>query len=183
MHVLDPKFTDRVYQIVKGTVLGGSSLVVSKGGKSCYLSMRGKNTNWIQYKSEELSIISSLKPFTLEKTNRWHSLCYPFLLDIKNNFYKNKNRFVKKDALNDLKDIAYMIWFGDAGSYHRGQFLLNTHVWGEENTKKIVKYFNESGFNCFLYKEYGKNRIKFDLNSSALILKIISPHFPHFFKL
>lgn len=183
MHVVNPKLSDRIYQIVKGTVLGGSSLTLSKGSKNCYLSMRSKDENWLQYKSDELKTLSSLKPFTLEKTNRWHSLCYPLLSEIKNLLYNNKTRIIKEGSLDDLKDIAYMIWFGDCGSCKRGIITLNTHIWGEENTHEIIKYFNESGFNCLYYDEYGKSRIKFDKKSSSMILKIISPHFPHFFKL
>lgn len=183
MHNINPNFSNRMYQIIKGTVLGGSSLVRSKGSKNCYLSMRSKNSKWLQYKAAELKSLASEKPFNIEITNRWHSFCYPIFTNIENIFYKNGKRFLSKNALDDLNDIAYMIWFYESSIYKQKTFILNTHVWGEENTNKILNYFKLSSFQCSIFKDNGKLRIRFDKDSSIKILKIISPHIPYGFKL
>jgi len=175
--MINPNISNRMYRPIKGTILGGSSLVRSKGSKNCYLSMRSKNPYWLEFKAAELKQIASKKPFSIEKTNRWHSLCYPILNDIEKIFYKNKKRYLHKNALDDLTDIAYMIWFYESSIYERKIFVLNTHVWGEENTNKILNYFKLSSFDCSLFKDGDKFRIKFSKDSSLKILKIIYLNF------
>jgi len=183
MHYINPHITNRISNIVKGTILGGSSLVKSKSGKKCYLSMRGKNGFWLDFKSAELKVFSSDTPVTIEKTNRWHSLCYPYFDEIRPLFYTDQKRHLNIDVLNGLRDIAYMIWYGDAGSYKNNQITFNTHIWGEQGTETINRYFNEIGFSSEIVLKQKYFRVRLDETSSKQILKIISPHFPNFFQL
>ncbi|RDJ35550.1 MAG: hypothetical protein DWQ19_12090 [Crenarchaeota archaeon] len=180
-HYINPMVAKRQLQIIKGTILGGSSLVKPTKGRNCYLSMRGKNAKWIDYKASELSVYSSLAPFTLEKTNRWHSLCYPIFSEMREMFYDGKKRCLNPNALDDLQDIAFMIWYGDAGHYKNNSIILNTNIWGKKGTEVIGEYFNLLNYNCIIFKNRESYRIRLDEDSSLDLLKKISPHFPHFF--
>jgi hypothetical protein len=180
-HLIDPHITDRQKQVVKGTILGGSSIIKPVGGRNCYLSMRSKNDKWIDYKGSELSAFSSGAPFTIEKTNRWHSLCYPIFNDIRELFYDGKKRVLKLEALEDLQDIAFMIWYGDAGFYHKNSVIFNTNIWGKKGTETIKEYFDMCGYISVIYKDRKSYRVKLNEESSMQLLKTIAPHFPHFF--
>lgn len=180
-HIINPTICDRTKQIVKGTILGGSSIVQSNGGKNYYLSMRSKNGKWIDYKASELAIFSSKEPITIEKTNRWHSLCYPYFSEIKTMFYENKKREIQMSALDDLKDVGYMIWFGDSGSYKNGRIIFNTHIWGEDGTQKINEYLHLSSFDSEIFLERKNFRIRLSEKSSKSLMTLMAPQFPYWF--
>jgi hypothetical protein len=172
----------RELQIVKGTILGGSSIVKPTGGKNCYLSMRCKNEKWLTYKASELAALSSYKPITIEKTNRWHSLCYPLFNDMRDFYYNAEGeRQVTVDSLDalGLNSIAFMIWFGDVGQYRNNQVVLNTHIWGENGTNAIVSYFKLLGFDSQLVLERKNFRLQLDEKSSTQFMKMVTPLLPH----
>lgn len=179
-HYINPKLSDREKDIIKGTVLGGSSIIKPTGGKNCYLSMRSKDGQWLDFKSYELRGLSSQEPVTIEKTNRWHSLCYPIFNDIRILFWDKKERKISDEALEKLTFISYLIWFGDVGTYKNGIVTLNTHIWGEEGTEKIVKHFDTVGYDSVIFLERKNFRVKLSKDSSYNFMRSISPFFPHF---
>ncbi len=178
MHTLNPIITERQKQIIMGTILGGSSIVVPKKGKNCYLSMRDKRKNWLELKAGELQLLSSNFPFTSEKTNRWHSKCYPVFNEFKNMFYKNNKRFLEIDVLSKLSDISFAIWLGDCGTMHDDKLVLNTHIWGDSN-KTIIAYFELLGYKSNIIKE----GISLDSNSSKDFINYAAPHLPEWLSL
>lgn len=182
-HYINPKLSDRQYQIIKGTILGGSSIVRPNGGKNCYLSMRNKDGFWLDYKSSELMDLSSRTPVTIEKTNRWHSLCYPVFSEIHELFYKGKDRNLSCENLDklQLKDIAFMVWFMDAGKHEKNVITLNTHIWGEKGSEAIVDYFNLCGYNSEIFQERKNYRVRLDSASTVQFLKMIAPLYPSYF--
>lgn len=171
--------SNRIRQIIKGTILGGSSIIKPAKGNTCYLSMRSKKSKWLDYKALELSQLASERPFTLEVTNRWHSKCDLIFNDFETMFYKNRRRNINIDALNDLKDIAYMIWFGDCGSYNDKYVSLNTNVWGEKGTIIIKKYLELACFDSEIKMDRKGFRLKLSEESSKIFIQIIEPQFPH----
>ena len=181
MHVINPKITNRQIQTINGTILGGSSLVIPRNGKNPYLSMRGKNINWINYKVNLLSNLSGPKSTMIEKTVRWHSLCYPLFWDFMDKFYKNNKRSIQSEALDLLSDVAFAIWFGDCGNYNGKEITLNTHVWGENGTKAIKTYFNQIGYESRIVLVRGSHRVTLDEGSSNNFLSLAAPHLPAWF--
>lgn len=179
-HYINPKLSERERDIIKGTVLGGSSIIKPSGGKNCYLSMRSKDGQWLDFKAHELNGLSSQEPVTIEKTNRWHSLCYPIFNDIRSLFWDKKERKISDKAFEGISFVSYMIWFGDAGIYKNGIVVLNTHVWGEEGTNKIVKHLNSVNYNASVFLERKNFRVKLSNESSFNFMRSISVFFPHF---
>jgi hypothetical protein len=177
-----PQITPRQNQIIIGTILGGSSIVKPKNGKNCYLSMRGKNTNWLEWKTLHLDSLSSYEPFTIEKTNRWHSFCLPAFNEYKDKFYHNNERRLKLKELELLWDLALATWFGDSGKVVNNQIVLNTNIWGKNGTKIFVKYFKLIDYNASIITERGHYRIQLDEVSSFKFLKLIGPQLPTFMK-
>jgi hypothetical protein len=182
-HIINPKLIKRETQVIYGTILGGSSVVRPTGGKNCYLSMRSKNSKWLMYKASELAVLSSHKPITIEKTNRWHSLCYPLFSEMRDHFYEGKERRLSVDILDSLQlsPVAFMIWFGDVGSYRNDRVLLNTHIWGEEGSQTIVDYLRLLSFNSVVIQERKNYRTLLDEKSSEIFMKTIGPLLPHFY--
>lgn len=180
MHTISPPMTSREKQIIIGTILGGSSIIKPSKGKHCYLAMRGKLGAWLEHKAFQLSKFATEKPFSIEKTNRWHSLCYPIFDEFRANFYYRDKRRLKIEQLEGLHDIALAIWYGDAGKFHRGQVILNTHIWGEKGTKVFRQYFELIDYSAELFKERGRSRLRLDEESSRKFIKLVCPHLPLF---
>ena len=106
-----PELTNWQRQIVLGTILGGSSIVKPSKGRNCYLFMRSRYRDWLAYKSHELNIFSSQRPFTEEgNTLRWHSNCYPVFNEFRDLFYVDGVKAVKMEILDTLKDTGLAIW-------------------------------------------------------------------------
>ena len=182
-HKINPPISDFQKQIIYGTLLGGSSLIKYANGVNSYLSMRSKNIEWLTYKAKELESLASSTPFTKDTTGRWHSMCYPIFNTIRNDFYDSKgNRRLREDSLDSLKDIAFSIWYGDCGKHDKnGCISLNTHVWGEKNSKIIIKYLKVIEINSKIVFERNCLRILLDKSSSEVFFKLAEPQLPHWF--
>jgi len=178
-HLINPTIDSRQMQVIAGTILGGSSIIKPTRGKNCYLSMRSKDGLWLDHKAAELSSLASSEPVTIEKTNRWHSLCYPIFNDFRTKFYKGKKRKLRKENLDPLKDVAWAVWFGDCGKMDKGRVVLNTHIW-KEDSNLIANYFRECGFECEVIKERGNFRIRLEDLYSKQFLALVMPHLPPF---
>jgi hypothetical protein len=180
-HVLSPKLNNRQRNIIIGTILGGSSVVKPSKGRNCYLSMRSKNIDWLRWKATELRSLATQEPITVEKTNRWHSICYPIFNEFREMFYDGKDRVLTEDALDLLQDLAMGIWFGDCGRHENGLVILNTHIWKEKGSKLIVEYFDKLDWKAEVFTERKNYRVRLDEESSEDFLKICMPQMPHFF--
>jgi sugar O-acyltransferase (sialic acid O-acetyltransferase NeuD family) len=98
--MINPKIIPSQRFLIIGTILGGSSIIKPQKGKNCYLSMRDKDLTWLKFKADQLKDLTSQSPLTIEKTNRWHSVCYPIFNEFYKMFYDGKDRIIKIDNLN-----------------------------------------------------------------------------------
>ena len=148
MYKKSPPITDYQRQIISGTILGGSSIVKPKTSRNHYLSMRSRDSKWIDYKSQNLENLSAQNSFYFEEngTIRWHSASYPIFNDFYAKFYEKGKRKTRMEVLDELRDIALAIWFLDSGKIKNKQLTMYTSCHGEKGTKTINKYFNEVGF-------------------------------------
>lgn len=174
-------------QIVVGTVLGGASLVKPPKGSNCYLSMRGKEANWLLHKMKQLPKYFDSDPSKLHaygNSNRCNSKCSPKLTDLHNVLYSGNKRTISMEVLDPLRDIGLAIWFIDGGGKtgrNKKNAYFNTTKYGEEGTTIVHKYFNLCGLDCTINKN-GKDRwrILFDVESTERLFKTIAHHFPPF---
>lgn len=180
MHTISPPLSTREKQIIIGTILGGSSVIKTTKGKHCYLAMRGIHGKWLEHKAFQLSKFASDKPFSIEKTNRWRSLCYPIFDTFRDSFYNNGQRKLQLEVLEGLHDIAIAIWFGDSGRYEKEKATINTHVWGEAGSNIFVEYFNLIDYSAKVIQERKKFRVQLDKKSSRKLIELTSPHLPLF---
>jgi len=182
-YYIGPKITDWQHQIILGTILGGSSIVKPKGGRNSYLSMRGKDAYWLEYKSQELKNLASPTPFLIENENkyfRWHSLCYPEFNTYHELFYRDGKKKVDIETLNELRDIALAVWYLDNGKLDRGRVVFNTNVFKEDGTSLIARYFNEIGINTHAVIKSNSFRVVIESGSIERFFKVISQRVPHF---
>jgi hypothetical protein len=174
-HIINPKITVKQRCIIIGTILGGSSIVMPQKGKNCYLSMRSKNLNWLNFKSKELSNLATKEPITTEKTYRWHSVCYPLFNEFHEMFYKNKKRILNINTLNLLQDLSIAVWFKDCGILNKNNTItFNTHIWGKSGSEVICEYFNSLEWKSNIFTERKNYRVKIDEEASKEILKMYS---------
>jgi hypothetical protein len=140
--------------------------------------MRNKNLDWLRFKATELENLASNSPVTVERTNRWHSMCYPLFNEFRIMFYNDQKRQLNSDSLNSLRDIALAVWYGDSGTYTKDQVVMNTHVWGEDGTEKIKQYFECLDYKPIIFQERGNFRIALDHRSSIEFLRMVAPYLP-----
>ena len=177
-HMINPKITTSQKFLIIGTILGGSSIIRPKKGKNCYMSMRDKDLSWLKFKADQIKDLTSQSPMTIEKTNRWHSVCYPLFNEYHEMFYEGKERVVRTDSLNLLHDSSIAIWFGDVGKCRGDLVSVNTNIWGKKGTETIVEYFKSLDWQCDIVMERKKYRIRLDKDSSKDFLKLVSPYLP-----
>jgi hypothetical protein len=169
--------TKREYQVILGTIMGGSSIIRPKKGKHCYLSMRDKRAHWLEFKAQQLSRFASSEPFTVEKTNRWHSLAYPIFDEFQEKFYKNGKRFLDIENLI-FWDVGLSVWFGDVGKFVGGQVILNTHIWGEKGSETLAQYFEFCQWPAEVFKDRTYYRLRLHREASVHFMNTIMPHLP-----
>lgn len=176
-----PKSNSWQKQIIMGTILGGSSIVKPAKGRNCYLFMRSCKQDWVKYKAEELKSLASEHPFTQEgNTLRWHSNCYPVFNEFRDEFYKGDKKKLTMNILDKLMDIGLAVWYGDRGKLIRNKLVLNTGAFGEDGTNLAIKYFNEVGIECNLYKERNKFRVQFTKEGTLKYFATIAHTLPEF---
>jgi hypothetical protein len=177
-HIINPKVTSSQRFLIIGTILGGSSIIKPKKGKNCYLSMREKDISWLNHKSDQLKDLASQSPMTIEKTNRWHSVCYPIFNEFCEMFYKDGKRDLKMETLNLLHDSSIAVWFGDAGKCRGDKVFLNTNIWGEGGSEMVAEYFKSLEWNASVALERKNFRVRLDKESSDEFLAMVSSHLP-----
>jgi hypothetical protein len=170
-------------QIVIGTILGGSSLIRPKKGINFYLAMASNDPTWLAYKMEELSQYFPKKTLSSDhNTYRCTSSCSEIFSSLYNDLYKNGSRYVSKELLDGLRDIALAIWFLDGGGKTgRGQnnaYLNVTRLY--QSIEEIQFYFNDMGMSCNLNSSQGRNRLVFSVEGTNRLLKTIAHRFPNF---
>jgi hypothetical protein len=176
--MINPKITQSQRFLIIGTILGGSSIIKPKKGKNCYLSMRDKDLSWLKFKADQLKELTSQSPLTIEKTNRWHSVCYPMFNEYQQMFYSGKNRMIKEETLNLLHDSSIAIWFGDAGKCRGENAIFNTNIWGKKGTDMIAEYFRSLDWKADVFLERKNYRVRIDSESTKEMLKICSAYLP-----
>ena len=177
-HMINPKITQAQKFLIIGPILGGSSIIKPQKGKNCYLSMRDKDLDWLKFKADQLKDLTSQSPMTIEKTNRWHSVCYPVFNEYREMFYHGKNRCIRMENLHLLHDSSIAIWFGDAGKCRSNNAIFNTNIWGKKGTETIVEYFRSIDWTCDMFLERKNYRVKLDEDSSEELLKMSSSYLP-----
>ena len=177
-HMINPKITQSQRFLIIGTILGGSSIIKPQKGKNCYLSMRDKDITWLKFKADQLKELTSQSPLTIEKTNRWHSVCYPVFNEYHEMFYNGKNRNLTIEQLNLLHDSSIAIWFGDAGKCKDDCVVINTNIWGKKGTENIVEYFKSLDWNASIFLERKNYRVKLDKESSQDFLNLVGSYLP-----
>ncbi len=182
-YYIGPKITPWQRQIILGTVLGGSSVVKPKGGRNSYLSMRGKDAYWLEYKSQELKNLASPTPFLVENENkyfRWHSLCYPEFNEFHTLFYKDGKKHISMSVMNELRDIGLATWFLDGGTLKKNTIVFNTNVFREEGTNLIAQFLNEISISAEAVIKEKSFRVTIKEESIEKFFKVISNRIPNF---
>lgn len=176
-----PELSSWQKNIVLGTILGGSSIVKPSKGRNCYLFMRSRHRDWLAYKSQELKLFSSQRPFTEEgNTLRWHSNCYPVFNEFRDLFYVKGAKIVNMEILDRLRDIGWAVWYGDCGKIKNGKVMLNTHKFGKTGTDIIVRYFNEVDISCESTTERKNYRVLMTEEGSERFLMTMAHCMPDF---
>jgi hypothetical protein len=171
------------HQIILGTILGGSTIVKPPKGINCYLFMRSSNHDWLKYKSEELVAFSSQQPITKDgNTLRWHSNCFPIFNEYRKVFYDGNNKKISMEVLDQLKDTALAVWFGDCGRIKNGRVIINTCKFREKGSRLIAQYMNEAGLDseASLFIERNNYRVLLSKAGTEKFLMTIGHRLPEF---
>jgi len=178
-----PQLKHNQSQVLYGTILGGSSIVKPSQGKNCYLAMRDSDRMWLEYKIEELKDYFKMDTNTIKKdknTYRCYSIAYPLFNHYYQQFYKDGKKFIDKEILETLNDVAWMVWFVDSGKKSKRKAYLRTHKFGEEGTKIITEYFNSLDCDCDFKLTRGRYEIVFSHKGSIEFMSTFAHRLPEF---
>jgi hypothetical protein len=183
-HHIGPNLKLSQKQILYGTILGGSSLSKPKNGINCCLTMRDRNYDWLSYKVAMLEGFFKQDHNTIKKdknTYRCFSISYPVFNEVYDLFYEDSKKVISPKILNSLSDLAWMVWFVDAGKKLENEIRLRTNKFGESGTKLLEEYFNSLDCECALSLNYQKKyELKFSNQGSYKFLKIVAHRMPKF---
>lgn len=182
---LGPELKHNQKQVLYGTILGGSSIIKPDRGKNCYLAMRDRDHDWLMYKTEELAEFFKMDANVIKKdknTYRCYSIAYPVFNSLYDKFYDDGKKVLTRDMLESLHltDIAWMVWFVDAGRKSKRKAYLRTHKFGEEGTKAIAEYFNSLDCDCAPHLCRGRYEIVFSNKGAYELLDTIVHRMPKF---
>ncbi len=171
-------------QVLLGTVLGGSSLVKPPKGVNYYLSMRGQNDLWLQYKMLEMpEFFKEPKLHRYNKTYRSNSCCCTALTDFHGSVYDGNRRKVTMDLLDKLMDLGIAVWFLDSGGKTgrgRKNAYINTTKFGEDGSEIVQRYFNEVDMPCNINRDGSRLKVLFTVKGTLMLLGTIAHRFPEF---
>lgn len=176
---ISPELTLNQKQILYGTILGGSSLIRPLKGKNCYLAMRDRDYNWLRYKIEELKNFFKMDSKVIKQdknTYRSYSIAYPVFNEIHDDFATGIN----ENVLDLLNDVAWMVWFIDAGNLNKNKAYLRTTKFKEAGTQLIQKYFCSLDCDCAIRCQDNSYSLVFTENGTQELFKIISHRMPRF---
>lgn len=178
--------TDLQQQVVIGAVLGGSSITKQPRGKNYYLSMRSKDSVWLQYKIAELhNYFYSASLAQQNNTYRCNSICSTEFTKLYEMLYRKNLRYVSEDILNKVQDMALAIWFIEGGGWagrNRKNAYLNTTLLGKEGTETVQKYLNDiCDIPCNVNKNKQRRKVLFTVKGTAKLIAVIGHRFPPFY--
>lgn len=172
-----PTITSDQQQVIYGTLLGGSSLIKTKTSKNYFLSMRGKDLNWIQGKANEFTFMSSQNPIHEEKLGyyRWHSSCSLALNNIYPLFYKKGKKVAKVEILDALRAIGLMVWFMDSGILQDNKITMRL-----TSLKTSIKLIQEYFAQLDIKPKITNTSLMFNEDQSKKFIDIIFDQVPLF---
>lgn len=175
---------DFQHQVLIGTVLGGSSLVKPPKGVNYYLSMRGQNEEWLEYKMAELpNYFKEPKIRKYGNTHRCNSVCSEKLTEWKEFLYEGNKRKMEMKILDGLTDTGIAVWYLDSGSKtgrDRKNAYINTTKFGEAGTEIVRQYFCEVGMECRVNRDGKRLKVLFTVDGTQCLMKTIAHRFPTF---
>lgn len=178
-----PQLKHNQGQVLYGTILGGSSIVKPTHGKNCYLAMRDNNHDWLEYKVNELKDYFKIDSNTIKKdknTYRCYSVAYPVFNSLHKEFYNDGKKFIDRELLERLNDVAWMVWFVDSGKKSKRKAYLRTHKFGLEGTKTIAEYFNSLDCECDFKLTRERYEIVFTHKGSIEFMSTFAHRLPEF---
>lgn len=173
---------DNQKQVILGTLLGNG--YICNGTKNCYLCMRHsiKHLSWLQSKAQELEFYGSATPWYISGTTcTWRSVSHVAFTELRRFCYPNGQKEVCMEWLDQLRDIAIGVWYGDSGSLigrKAKNACLRTQSFGKEGNDIIARYFNEVGIPCNLNKSRGSYIVVFTVPGTEILIKMIAPCLP-----
>ncbi len=174
-------FDDR-RQILLGSLLGNG--YICKGRQSHYFCMRHsvRHLSWLKTKARELQEYECPSPFyEYKKTVTWRSSCNPIFTELREICYKEDEKTVTMDWLDQLRDLAIAVWFGDSGGMTgrgRKNAILRTQSFGPEGNQIIERYFNEVGLPCKLNKNRKSQILLFTIAATERLIGMIEHCIP-----
>lgn len=168
------------HQVVCGALLGSG--YISRTNPTYMGMSETRSKQWLLYKSLELSSVGAMTPIS-DSGNvfKWRSQSGEIWNDYGKCFYRNGSKYIEMQILDQLKDIALAIWFGDKGFWYSNRRVgLRTTAF-RSNNDIIWQYFNEVGMSCERKRDsHGAVRIVFDKEGTLEFLSAIGHRLPEF---
>lgn len=167
-------------QIILGTLLGSGFLCKSTHRYLCIQHSK-KFEQYLRMKVDYLRAMARPTPFYYRgNVIGWRSSCALLWDDFYDFCYKDNQKTIHMDWLDQLRAIGLAIWYCDSGTligHKKRNICLKTQNFGEGN-QIIQQYFEEIGIPCSLNKSKKSWIVVFNDPESIEFLKIVAPYIP-----
>lgn len=158
--------TLRQQQIIIGSLLGDTGLVMPKNGKharGCFAHSLAQE-NYCKWMEQELSNFCSkgiYKEQYDKRTNKVYKSYYvnmkasEYLTTLYHKFYPNGKKIIPKDLLYTLDGLGIAVWFMDDGCKSSGSFSIATNCFTMEDLEMVREFFKiKFNINISIRKDY-----------------------------
>lgn len=139
------EWSEEQYQVLMGTLLGDAHLELSaKTRLPCYqLLHSGKQRKYLKFVRDQLNPGAVIRKRKDSDSYRFR-FTNSSLINIYPRFYKNKEKIVTEEVLEELDERGLAIWYMDDGYLSAGKFVeLCTHGFGKEGNEIISEFLNK----------------------------------------
>ena len=172
-------------QVILGGWLGDGSCLHQHGamrnrGFCCRHSLKQKD--YVDYKASLFKIPHKTRSYQVDnsfsKEKYELTTCsYGDINNLYNLCYKNEQKYITKEWLEELNWLGFAIWYMDDGSLHTGckntSIHLHTEGFSEKEVDTIVNFYTEKGYKLYKTSYRGYFIINFSTESSELIYQKI----------
>lgn len=178
--------SNREKQVVLGSLLGSSSIIKPAKSKNPHFQMResiSKGGNWIRCKAYELARFSRPKSFVADKDSfRWNSIsdsCWNQFYDL---CYKDGNKHITSQWLDQLQDFGIACWFLDKGCIKDKNCFIRISRMNQESIDNILNFFKIIDIPANVKNHGGSKILNFEKENKTKLLKLIVHRFPLYLK-
>lgn len=167
--------TQRMLMI--GTLLGDGYLDKTTRGYSLRINHGLAQKEYVDFKYQLIRNFVNSVPKRSGKAYYFRTVSHPYLLELREHFYKAQVKILPKDLLEEYFDaFGLAIWIMDDGAADKNQLRINTQSFTYEEHLWLITFLQAKfGIESRLNRDKGKYRLRIKNSSMNLLKQLVLP--------